>query len=151
MRTNITALLMGALLLTLPLDAASKKVIVPPEMAPAPGAAAPMFSPGILMGDTLYVSGQVGQDLKTKDIPADFETEVKTCFADIGLVLKAAGMSFDNVVSVQVYLTDMDLFPRMNAVYATVFNSPRPTRTTVGVTKLASAKAHMEVTVTARK
>jgi len=150
MRNNFTALLLGALL-TLSLEAATKKAITPPEFAPAPGAPAPMFSPGILMGDTLYVAGQIGQDLKTKDVPADFETEVKTCFADIGIILKAAGMSFDNVVSVQVYITDMDLFPRMNTVYATVFNAPRPSRTTVGVTKLANAKAHLEVTVTARK
>jgi len=150
MRNNITALVLGALL-TLSLEAATKKAINPPEFAPAPGAPAPMFSPGILMGDTLYVAGQIGQDLKTKDVPADFETEVKTCLANIGIILKAAGMSYDNVVSVQVYLTDMDLFPRMNAVYATVFNAPRPSRTTVGVTKLANAKAHIEITVTARK
>jgi len=150
MRNNITALVLGALL-TLSLEAATKKAINPPEFAPAPGAPAPMFSPGILMGDTLYVAGQIGQDLKTKDVPADFETEVKTCLANIGIILKAAGMSYDNVVSVQVYLTDMDLFPRMNTVYATVFNAPRPSRTTVGVTKLANAKAHLEVTVTARK
>jgi 2-iminobutanoate/2-iminopropanoate deaminase len=151
MRNNITALLLGALLLNLPLGAATKKAINPPEFAPAPGAPAPMFSPGILMGDTLYVAGQIGQDLKTKEVPADFETEVKTCLADIGIVLKAAGMSFENVVSVQIYLTDMDLFPRMNAVYSTVFSPPRPSRTTVGVTKLANAKAHIEITVTARK
>jgi len=150
MRNNITALVLGALL-TLSLEAATKKAINPPEFAPAPGAPAPMFSPGILMGDTLYVAGQIGQDLKTKDVPADFETEVKTCLANIGIILKAAGMSYDNVVSVQVYLTDMDLFPRMNTVYAPVFNAPRPSRTTVGVTKLANAKAHLEVTVTARK
>jgi 2-iminobutanoate/2-iminopropanoate deaminase len=66
-------------------------------------------------------------------------------------VLKAAGMKYDDVVSVQVYLTDMDLFARMNAVYTTIFKSPRPARTTVGVTKLASAAAHIEITVTARK
>ena len=151
MRNNITALLLGAFMLTMSLDAATKKVINPPEFAPAPGAAAPMFSPGILMGDTLYVSGQIGRDLKTKEIPADFEAEVKTTLADIGIVLKAAGMSFDNVVSVQIYLTDMDLFGRMNAVYATIFSAPRPSRTTVGVTKLADPKAHVEITVTARK
>jgi len=150
MRNNITALVLGALL-TLSLEAATKKAINPPEFAPAPGAPAPMFSPGILMGDTLYVAGQIGQDLKTKEVPADFETEVKTCLANIGIILKAAGMGYDNVVSVQVYLTDMDLFPRMNTVYATVFNAPRPSRTTVGVTKLANAKAHVEITVTARK
>jgi len=100
---------------------------------------------------TLYVSGQIGQDLKTKQVPADFETEVKTVLANIGIVLKAAGMDYKDVVSVQVYLTDMDLFPRMNAVYTTVFKEPRPSRTTVGVTKLALPAAHIEVTVTARK
>lgn len=151
MRNKISALLLGTLLLTLPLAAATRKAINPPEFAPAPGAPAPMFSPGILEGDTLYVSGQIGQDLKTKEVPADFETEVKTCLADIGIILKAGGMTFDNVVSVQIYITDMDLFPKMNAVYATVFNAPRPSRTTVGVTKLANAKAHIEITVTARK
>ena len=148
---NLRAVLLSALALSLPLSAADKKVINPPEFAPAPGAAAPMFSPGILMGDTLYVSGQIGQDLKTKDIPADFESEVKVTLDDIGIILKAGGMTFDNVVSVQIYLTDMDLFARMNTVYAGVFKAPRPARTTVGVTKLAAPKAHIEITVTARK
>jgi 2-iminobutanoate/2-iminopropanoate deaminase len=133
------------MLAALPL-AAEKKVIAPPEFAKG----AP-FSPGILSGGTLYVSGQIGQDLKTRQVPADFEAEVKTALSNIGIVLKAAGMDFKDVVSVQVYLTDMDLFPRMNAVYTTFFPEPRPARTTVGVTKLAAAGAHIEITVTARK
>ena len=103
------------------------------------------------MDGTLYVSGQIGQDLKTKQIPADFETEVKTLLNNIGIVLKAAGMTYKDAVSVQVYLTDMELFPRMNAVYTTFFPDPRPSRTTVGVTKLAAPAAHIEITVTARK
>jgi len=140
---NLCALLV---LLALPL-AAEKKVIVPPEFA---GGTA-NFSPGVLVDGTLYVSGQVGQDLKTKQIPTDFETEVKTTLSNIGIVLKAAGMTYKDVVSVQVYLTDMDQFARMNAVYATFFPDPRPSRTTVGVTKLAAEAAHVEITVTARK
>jgi 2-iminobutanoate/2-iminopropanoate deaminase len=60
-------------------------------------------------------------------------------------------MRFQDVVSVQVYLTDMDLFARMNAVHATYFKEPRPARTTVGVTRLASAKAGMEISMTSRK
>ena len=126
--------------------AAQKKVIAPPEFAKG----AP-FSPGILVDGTLYVAGQVGQDLKTRQFPEDFETEVKTALANIGLVLKAAGMDFKDVVSVQVYLTDIDLFARMNAVYTTVFPEPRPARTTVGVSKLAAPAARIEITVTARK
>jgi 2-iminobutanoate/2-iminopropanoate deaminase len=140
---NLYALLV---LLALPL-AAEKKVISPPEFA----GGTTNFSPGILVDGTLYISGQVGQDLKTKQIPADFETEVKTLLGNIGIVLKAAGMTYKDVVSVQVYLTDVDLFARMNAVYITFFPDPRPSRTTVGVTKLAAPTAHIEITVTARK
>jgi 2-iminobutanoate/2-iminopropanoate deaminase len=140
---NFCALLV---LLALPL-AAEKKVIAPAEFA----GGNPNFSTGILVDGTLYVSGQVGRDLKTKQFPADFESEVKTVLGNIGIVLKAAGMTFKDVVSVQVYLTDMDQFARMNAVYATFFPDPRPSRTTVGVTKLAAEAAHIEITVTAKK
>src|ERR1700736_4854771 len=112
-------------LLALPLSAATK-VIAPPEFAPAAGAAAPMFSPGILVDGTLYISGQVGADLKTRQVPAEFESEVKLVLDNIGIVLKAAGMTYKNVVAVQIYLTDMDLFTRMNGVYGKVFTEPRP-------------------------
>jgi 2-iminobutanoate/2-iminopropanoate deaminase len=141
----------SALLLAVSLFGAERKVISPSELAPAPGAPAPMFSPALMVDGTLFISGQIGQDLKTKEIPAEFEAEVKTCLDRVGLILKSAGMKFDDAVAVQVYLTDMDLFARMNAVYATYFKSPRPARTTVGVTKLAAPNAHIEITVTARK
>ncbi len=136
--------------LALPLEA-EKKIIVPAEFAPAAGANAPMFSPGILVDGTLYISGQLGTDLKTQQIPAEFEQEVKASLANIGIILKAAGMGYEDVVSVQVYLSDMDLFPRMNAVYSGVFKAPRPTRSTVGVSKLARPNARIEITVTAHK
>jgi 2-iminobutanoate/2-iminopropanoate deaminase len=131
--------------------AADRKAIAPPEFAPAPGAAPAPYSPGILVDGTLYVAGQIGQDLKTKEIPADFESEVKTCLDRVGIVLKAAGMTFQDAVTVQVYLTDIDLFARMNAVYVTYFKEPRPARTAVAVSKLPAANAHIEITVTARK
>ena len=123
-----------------------KKVIVPEG-----GRIGPNYSPGIQFGDTLYVSGQTGTDPKTQKVADNFEDEVKQCLANIGGVLHAAGYDFSDAVSVQVYLTDMDLFPRMNAVYTQTFKEPRPTRTTVGVAKLAGAGAHIEITVTARK
>jgi reactive intermediate/imine deaminase len=133
------------LLAVMPL-AAEKKIIAPPEIPPSPN-----FSAAILVDGTLYVSGMIGQDLKTKSVPADFEAEVKTLLSNIGIVLKAGGMDYKDVVSVQVYLTDMSLFAKMNGVYTTFFKEPRPTRTTVGVTKLAAPDAHIEITVTARK
>ena len=125
---------------------AEKRVISPPGSP-----SGRPFSPGVLVDGTLYVSGYVGSDLKTGKVPEDFEAEVKLCLENIGGVLKAAGMSFGDAVSVQVYLTDIGLFPRMNAVYTTYFKEPRPARTTVGVTKLAAPDAHIEITVTARK
>ncbi|MBV9771085.1 MAG: RidA family protein [Bryobacterales bacterium] len=109
------------------------------------------FSAGILAGDTLYVSGQGGFDSKTRKVPDNFEDEVRSCLENVGAVLRAAGMDYSDVVSVQVYLTDMDLFQRMNSVYTQVFKEPRPARTTVGVSKLAGSGAHIEITVTARK
>jgi 2-iminobutanoate/2-iminopropanoate deaminase len=134
------------LALTLALAAPAAKKAIQPKDFPT----GRPFSPGILADGTLYVAGQTGTDLKTGKVPENFEAEVKLCLENIGLVLKEAGMSFDDAVSVQVYLTDMDLFPRMNAVYTTFFKEPRPARTTVGVTRLAGP-AHVEITVTARK
>jgi 2-iminobutanoate/2-iminopropanoate deaminase len=138
-------LLAVCLLFTLPL-LAQRKVVQPKEFP-----AGKPFSPGILAGGTLYVAGQTGQDLKTSKIPDNFEVEVKQCLENIGLVLKEAKMDYGDVVSVQVYLTDITLFQRMNAVYMTYFKDPRPARTTVGVAKLAGAGAHVEITVTAHK
>ncbi len=89
----------------------------------------------MLVDGTLYVSGMIGRDPKTAEVPADFEQEVKLCLDNIGIVLKAAGMKFGDAVSVQIYLTDMDLFAKMNSVYTTYFPEPRPARTTVGVSK----------------
>ena len=121
-----------------------KKVVAPKGATPSPN-----FSSGIQVGDTLYVSGMTG----TKDgkIPDSFEDEVRQTLDNIHNTLQAGGMDYSDVVAVTVYLTDMDLFQRMNAVYTGVFKDPRPTRTTVGVTKLAAAGAHIEITVTARK
>jgi 2-iminobutanoate/2-iminopropanoate deaminase len=150
MRIHFCPLVVTAFLLTAA-QATDRKTIVPPEFVPAAGAAAPPYSPGVLVDGTLYVAGQIGEDLKTKEVPADFEAEVKTCLDRVGLVLKAAGMTYRDAVSVQVYLTDIDLFARMNAVYTSYFKEPRPARTAIAVVKLPSAKAHIEITVTARK
>jgi 2-iminobutanoate/2-iminopropanoate deaminase len=127
-------------------SASSKKRIVTP-----PGFKSDRFSAGIQVADTLYVSGQTGTDAKTGKVPDSFEDEVKQCLANVHGVLQAGGMDFSDVVAVTVYMTDIDQFQRMNAVYTQTFQEPRPTRTTVGVAKLAGPGAHIEITVTARK
>jgi 2-iminobutanoate/2-iminopropanoate deaminase len=123
---------------------AEKKIITPPGTEPGGN-----YSPGILGDDTLYISGQAGED-SSGQIPKDFDAEVKQSLSNIGTVLKAAGMSPADVVSVQVYLTDAEDFQRMNAIYKEYFQDPRPTRTTVVVAKLVGP-GHIEITVTARK
>lgn len=133
-------------LLLLPLAQPAEKKVIHPSQFPA----GRPFSTAILAGNTLYVSGQIGTDLKTGKIPDTFEAEARQCFENIGLILKEAGMSFAEVVSVQVYLTEMDRFQEMNSVYTGYFKEPRPARTTVGVTRLAGG-AHLEVTVTAAR
>ena len=132
-------------LLTAAAAGAQRKVIQPPEFP-----AGRPFSAAILVDGTLYVSGQIGADLKTGKVPEEFEAEVRQCLDNIGILLRAGGMSYRDVVSVQVYLTDIGQFQRMNAIYTTYFKEPRPTRTTVGVAGLAGG-AHLEITVTAKK
>jgi 2-iminobutanoate/2-iminopropanoate deaminase len=90
-----------------------------------------------------------GEDAAGK-IPASFEQEMKQAFDNIGAVLKEARMSFSDVVSVQVYLTDAALFNRMNTVYKTQFKDPKPARTTVVVARLVG-EGHVEITVTAKE
>jgi 2-iminobutanoate/2-iminopropanoate deaminase len=127
------------------------RVAIKPAEWGTPGPNAPIFSPGILHGDTLYVSGEIGVDVHTGKIPEDFETEMKTCLANIQSILKAANMNYSNIDSVQIYLTDMDLYKRMNEVYSSVIQPPRPARVTVGVTKLAIPGTHVEISVIANK
>src|SRR5271154_4817697 len=121
-----------------------KKVVMPKGATPSPN-----FSSGLQVGDTLYVSGMTGT--KEGKIPDSFEDEVRQTLENIHNTLQAGGMDYSDVVAVTVYLTDMDLFQRMNGAYTSIFKEPRPTRTTIGVTRLAGAGAHIEITVTARK
>jgi 2-iminobutanoate/2-iminopropanoate deaminase len=108
------------------------------------------FTPGILIDGTLYIAGFSGEDPKTGLVPRNFETEVRQALDKIGAILKGGGMDYADVVSVQVCLTDMALFDRMNAVYKTYFKEPRPTRTIMGIAKLIGP-SRIEITATARK
>ena len=123
---------------------ADKKIILPEGAKPGGN-----YSPGILVDGTLYISGQGGED-SSGNVPKTFEDEVRQALQNVNTVLKAAGMTSDDVVSVQVYLADASLFQRMNAVYTTFFKDPRPARTTVVVPKLV-VTGTIEITVTARK
>lgn len=106
------------------------------------------FSPAILKGDTLYVSGQIGFGPNGR--PEKFEDEVKIALETVGKTLNRAGYDFSDCVTANVYLTDIGLIERMNAVYKTFFPTPRPVRATVAVAALVGG-ARFEIMVTARK
>src|SRR5713226_10328689 len=106
MRTILLSLILAASLAAAH-KPAQKKVIQPKDFPTGRP-----FSPGILVDGTLYVAGQTGSDLKTGKLPEEFEAEVRQALDNIGLVLKEAGKGFADAVAVQVYLTDMELFPR---------------------------------------
>src|ERR1700724_1675723 len=142
---KLACLLATTLLAALPL-AAEKKIIQPKEFAPGGP-----FNPAVLVDGTLYVSGQIGRDLKTQKVPENFEAEVRQVLDSIGIILREAKMNYADVVSVQIYLTDMELFSRMNAVYKNYFKADSPSRPTGGVVKLFAPGARIEIAVTARR
>src|SRR5271154_542098 len=74
------------------------------------------YSPGILAGDTLYVSGLQGTDPKTHALPGDFSQEARNCLENIGHVLNDAHMDYSDVVSVQIYLDDISQFQEVNGI-----------------------------------
>jgi 2-iminobutanoate/2-iminopropanoate deaminase len=113
----------------------------------APGT---LYSPGVLVGNTLYVAGLQGTDATTHKLPPDFDKEVKNCLDNIGAVLKDGGMGYEDVVSVQIYLADITQFQRVNDIYKTYFKGVLPARTTVQVAKL-SLGSRIELAAVAQK
>lgn len=106
------------------------------ESPRGPAALGP-YSHAVWSGDTLYLSGQTPVDPSTgKLVDGDVEAQAHRAFDNLELVLQDAGLSMDDVVKVNVYLTDMTDFAAMNAAYQTRFAAPYPARTTVAVAGL---------------
>ena len=111
----------------------NKTAITSPELAPPAGP----FSQAIEVGGFIYFSGQVGQDPTTGRLVAGgIAAETERVFRNLSAVLKAAGRSFDDVVRVGVYLTNISDFVAVNGIYAEYFSQPFPARTTIGVAAL---------------
>ncbi len=95
------------------------------------------YSPGILVGDTLYLSGQLGRDPATAAlVPGGIEAETRQALKNLREVLRAAGMDYRDVVSVTAFIADFKDFPAFNAVYREVFAVNPPARATVQVAGL---------------
>jgi 2-iminobutanoate/2-iminopropanoate deaminase len=127
-----------------PAAPAEGRRVIRPDRAPNTGLP---FSPGILVGDTLYVAGHLGRDPVTSALAqGGIEAETRQALANIGEVLKSAGMGFQDVTTVTVYITSFDDFPKFNEVYREFFPTDPPARATVQVAALnAGARVELQM------
>jgi len=109
-----------------------KQIISTPN---APAAIGP-YSQAILVGDTLYASGQLGIDPTTGTFPEGVTAQTEQSFRNIHAILEAAGLSIDDVVKTTCFLADMGDFAAMNAVYERQFKGSFPARSAVAVKTL---------------
>ena len=115
------------------LFAQEKTVIKSPD---APAAIGP-YSQAIMVGNTLYCSGQIAIDPATsKMLSESIQTETRQVLKNLGAVLRAAGMDYSNVVQATVYLADMNDYKVMNEIYGEFFKENPPARATVQVGSL---------------
>ena len=94
------------------------------------------FTDGVLVDDTLYLSGRIGLDPRTGRAATDVEEEARLMLEGFRDVLAKAGMTMDDLVYVTVYGTDLSLFDRFNAVYRSFFRKEFPARAFLGVKDL---------------
>jgi 2-iminobutanoate/2-iminopropanoate deaminase len=118
----------------------------------APGAVAVgPYSHAVEAGGFVYLSGQTPFDPASKKmVEGDVGAQTSQCFKNLFNVLTAAGLTPDDVVKVNVFLTDMGTFSAMNAVYATQFTEPYPARSTLGVAALPGG-ACVEIELIAKR
>jgi 2-iminobutanoate/2-iminopropanoate deaminase len=90
------------------------------------------FSDGVLVGDTLYLSGRIGIDPVTGRAPSDVDAEIKLLLDGVQAVLAEADMSMDDLVSVQIFSPDLSLWEPFNAAYVKRFGRELPARAFIG-------------------
>ena len=102
----------------------------------APQAIGP-YSQAVRAGDTVYLSGQIPFDPATMQlVSGDIEAEIRQVFENLKAVAEAAGGSLANAVKVNVFLTDLGHFAKVNEIMATYCAQPYPARAAVGVAQL---------------
>lgn len=100
------------------------------------------YSQAVRCGSTVYLSGQIPLDLKTMTlVGGGIEEQIHQVFRNLAEVAKAAGGSLNHAVKVNIYMTDLSQFPKVNEVMAQYFSTPYPARATVGVAALPKGAA----------
>ena len=110
----------------------NKKFIQTPDAPAAIGT----YSQAVRVDHTVYLSGQIGLDPVTMQMVDGIEAQVHRVFQNMRAVAVAAGGSMDDVVKLNIFLTDLGNFARVNEIMATYFHQPYPARAAVGVASL---------------
>jgi len=126
-------------------EGTSMKAPISSAKVPAPGP----YSPGLTVGEWIFLSGQGGFDPNTgRVVSDDLADQTEQTFNNIETLLEAAGASLDDVVSCLVHLVDLADVPVFNAIYEQKFTGVKPVRTTVRADLVAGLL--VEITVVAR-
>ncbi|MCB1957870.1 MAG: RidA family protein [Rhodocyclaceae bacterium] len=109
------------------------RTIISTASAPA---AIGTYSQAVRVGDTVYLSGQIGLDPATMEMVEGFEAQTERVFSNLKAVAEAAGCSLADAVKLTIYLTDLSNFAKVNEIMARYFQQPYPARAAVGVREL---------------
>ena len=116
----------------------------------APNAIGP-YSQAVLVGDTVYLSGQIPLDPQTMElVEGDIGARARRVFDNLAAVMQEAGGSLSDIVKLTIYLVDLEQFGQVNEVMAEYFDAPFPSRATVAVAALPKG-APIEVEAVAHR
>ena len=110
----------------------SKTIISTPNAPAAIGT----YSQAVRAGDTVYLSGQIGLDPVTMQMAEGFEAQTIRVFENLKGVIEAAGGHLSDIVKLNLFLTDLSNFAKVNEIMARYFTEPFPARAAVGVKEL---------------
>jgi len=151
-RTTLAAMAAALLLWLVPAapTAAQEKPSARTYLSLTDGPSQTPFSPAILVGNTLYISGMLGTDPGTGKMAGETITaQAERIFRNFEIVLKKAGMGLPNIVSATVFIMDFKEFAEFNAAFRKWFPKDPPTRATVQVSALAVPGARIEISAIA--
>lgn len=125
------------------------KKIIFTEKAPAPIGP---YNQAILVGDTLYTSGQIAIDPATNELVLDnIEAETKVVMENLKAILEAADLTFEHAIKATIFISDMANFARINSVYGSYFDvATAPARETVQVACLPK-NVNVEISLVAQR
>ena len=119
----------------------NKRIIQTPDAPAAIGT----YSQAVQIDQTVYLSGQIGLDPASMQLVEGIEAQIHQVFKNLAAVTSAAGGSLADVVKLNVFLTDLGHFPKVNEIMAGYFSPPYPARAAVGVAALPrGARVEME-------